>query len=128
MNKDSTELVRKVFEAQKQDPTPGDFIKLVEKDMLELDITMKYVEESTKVDLKKALKASATNASFAGLKKKLLKHKKVKQIQYDLLEMQPYLRSEKLQAEERQTITALRSKCVRSVKTNFSSMGGGGDT
>ena len=83
---------------------------------------MKFVEESTKVDLKKALKASATNALFAGLKKKLLKHKKVKQIQYDLLEMQPYLRSEKLQAEERQTITALRSKCVRSVKTNFSSM------
>ena len=90
--------------------------------MLELDITMKYVEESTKVDLKKALKASATNASFEGLKKKLMKYKKVKHIQYDLLEMQPYPRSEKLQAEERQTITALRSKCVRSVKTMFSTM------
>ena len=31
LSKDSTELVRIVFEAQKQDPTPGDFIKLVEK-------------------------------------------------------------------------------------------------
>ena len=81
---------------------------------------MKYVEESTKEYLKKAVKASATNALFEALKKKLMKHKKVKHIQYDLLEMQPYLRSEK--AAERQTITALRSKCVWSVKTNFSTM------
>ena len=49
-------------------------------------------------------------------------HKKIKHIQYDLLKMQPYLRSDKLQAEERQTITALQSKCVRSVKANFSTM------
>ena len=70
LSQDSTELVWKVFEAQMQDSTPGDFIKLVEKDMLGLDITMKDVEESTKVDLKKAIKGSATNSSFAELKKK----------------------------------------------------------
>ena len=91
--------------------------------MLELEKkTMKNVEKSARVDLKKALKVSASNASFVGLKKKLMKHKKVKHIQYDCFKMQPYLRSENLQAEERQTITALRSKCVRSVKTNFSTM------
>ena len=72
--------------------------------------------------MKKTVKVSATNASFKELKIKLMKHKKVKHIQYDSLKMQPYLRSDTLQAEERQTITALRSKCVRSIKTNFSTM------
>ena len=83
LSQDSTELVWKVFEAQMQDSTPGDFIKLVEKDMLGLDITMKDVEESTKVDLKKAIKGSATIFSFAELKKKFMKHQKIKLIQYD---------------------------------------------
>ena len=112
MSKESTELLQKVFVAQKQDPTQGGFIKLVEK-----DITMKYVEESTKKDAKKTLKPSATNASFAVLKKKIMKCKKLKHIQYNFLEMQPYLRRDKLQFEDRQIITALRSKCVRSVQT-----------
>ena len=39
LNKNSTELVRKVFEVQKLDPTPGDTINLVEKYMLDLNIT-----------------------------------------------------------------------------------------
>ena len=43
-------------------------------DMLELDITTKHVEESTRVDLKKTVKVSATNASFKELKRKLMKH------------------------------------------------------
>ena len=51
-----------------------------------------------------------------------MKHKKVKHIQYDSLKMQQYLRSDKIQAEERPTITALRSKCVRSIKTDFGTM------
>ena len=83
---------------------------------------MKNVEESTRAELKKTVKVSATTASFKEFKRKLMKHKKVKHIKYDSLKMQPYLRSDQIQAEERQTIMALRSKCVRSIKTNFSTM------
>ena len=64
LSKENTELVKRVLEAQKQDPTPGDFIKLVEKDMLDLNITLKDIEESTKVKLKKMVKESETNVSF----------------------------------------------------------------
>ena len=53
LSKENTELVKRVLEAKKQDPTPGDYIKLVEKDMLDLNITLKDIEESTKVELKK---------------------------------------------------------------------------
>ena len=41
--KDNPELVRKVFETQKNDPTPGDFIKLVNKDMLVLNVYYKKI-------------------------------------------------------------------------------------
>ena len=53
------------------------------------------------------------------ISKKTYDTKKVKHNLYDSLKMQPYLRSEKIEAEERQIITALRSKCVMSIKTNF---------
>ena len=56
--------MKRLLEAQKQDPTPGDFVKLVKKDMLDLNITLKDIEESTKVKLKKMVKESETNVSF----------------------------------------------------------------
>ena len=122
LSKENTELVKRVLEAKKQDPTPGDYIKLVEKDMLDLNITLKDIEESTKVELKKMVKESATTVSFEELKKQLFKHKKVKHIEYESLQMQPYLRSKNIHSEEVNSITALRSKCVRTIRSNFSKM------
>ena len=43
-------------------------------------------------------------------------------IEYSTLELQPYLRSANLHPEEIQTITALRSNCVKSIRSNFSKM------
>ena len=54
--------------------------------------------------------------------KKILKHKKVRHIEYSSLTMQPYLRSPILQHGEAQVVAALRSKCVKSVKSNFGKM------
>ena len=64
--------------------------------MLDLNITLKDIEESTKVTLKKLIKESATTVSFAVLNKQLLKHNKVKHIEYKLLQRQPYLRSKNI--------------------------------
>ena len=36
--------------------------------------------------------------------------------------MQPYLRSKNIHSEEVNSITALRSKCVRTIRSNFSNM------
>ena len=49
--------------------------KLVEKDMLDLNTTLKDLEESTNVKLKKMFNESATTESFDKVKKQLLKHK-----------------------------------------------------
>jgi hypothetical protein len=122
LEKDENELVRKVFEAQKLNPTNGDFVKLVEQDMLDLGTTYEEITCKNKVELKRILKSNARNACFQELKTKLLGHRKVKHIKYNTFEIQPYLRSKYLHPEEVQTITALRSKCVKSVKSNFSAM------
>ena len=54
--------------------------------------------------------------------KRLLKHKKVKLIKYNSLQMQPYLRSKNIHSEKVNLITALRSKCVKTIRVNFSKM------
>ena len=122
LEKDSDELLLKVFKAQKEKPTTGDFVKLVEQDMSNLNVTYEDITKNTKSDLKQKLKISAKNACFEELKTKLLKHKKLKHIAYTTFEMQPYLRSPNLQDNEAHAIAALRSKCVKGVKSNFGAM------
>ena len=122
LSKEDHELVKKVYLAQKENPTFGDFVNLAQQNMKDLGITYEYIVSSDKKDLKSVLKKNATNAAFTSLKTELLKHKKVKHIQYDSFDIQPYLRSENLHTEEKQTITALRSQCVRNIRNNFSKM------
>ena len=69
LEKESNELVSKVFQAQKEKPTSGDFVKLVEQDMSALNVTYEDVKKMLKLDLKKVLKISARNACFEDLKK-----------------------------------------------------------
>ena len=71
---DSTELVRKVIEAQKQDPTSGDFIKLVEKVMVDFNVTWELGEDISKDDLKKLVKTNATNLVLNALEGIQMKH------------------------------------------------------
>ena len=53
MERDPNELVKKVFEAQKFNPTSGDFVKLVEKDMMDLGTTYDEITSKNKEYLKK---------------------------------------------------------------------------
>ena len=82
LEKDNEELVEKVYMAQKRDPTIGDFAQLVEKDMVNLNITEAQLVGHNKVDLKKLLKQSAKDAAFKELKATQEKHIKVKHIVY----------------------------------------------
>ena len=85
-------------------------------------ITYEELTKSTRIDIKKKLKHLATNASFVGLKQQLMKHNKVKHIKYKSLQLQPYLISANIHQYEAQIITACRSKCVKTVRSNFSKM------
>ena len=86
---------------------------------------MKYEEvadeKTSKLKLKNHIKKKAIEGAFVELFQKLQRSSKVKNIKYNKLEIQEYLKS-KMSKEERTTITALRSRCLREIKTNFSNM------
>ena len=120
LTRDDDELIKKVFTAQKEAPTQGDFVKLVEKDLKDLNI--KYEDLLSNKITKLNLKTLAINAAFQELQGKLNSHKKVKYLEYKTLEVQPYLISDMFSDEDRKTLTALRSHCVKSIRHNFTKM------
>ena len=122
LSKDNCELVKKVYMAQKDLPNKGDFEKLVEKDLEDINITQTQVESFDRTTLKKILKKHATNAAFDQLRTIQAKHSKVKHIFYESLQLQPYLKSENICSQESHALTALRSRCVKSVRMNFPKM------
>ena len=75
----------------------------------------------SKQKLKKMLREKGQYGAVVELYKNLQTSSKVRNIKYNKLELQDYLKS-KLTKEERNMITAIRSKCVREIKTNFGNM------
>ena len=120
LQRDENELVKKVFLAQRNNPVQGDFVKLVEKDLKDLGMTYEQVTSSQMT--KSLLKSHAKDAAFEKLKEIQCSHKKVKHIVYTSLKTQPYLKSDLFTQSEVETLTALRSHCLRGIKDNFPKM------
>ena len=70
LQRDQHELVKKVYDAQKGDTSPGDFCQLVEKDKANIDITMtdSDIASITKNRFKKIIKDKIRKAAFEYLK------------------------------------------------------------
>ena len=81
------ELVKRVFEAQKNDPTTGDFIELIKKDleMIGQDFDKTFICSKTKSELKTHIYKKIREAAFQELKLVQMKHSKV--IRYDEFEI-----------------------------------------
>ena len=120
--RNENELLRKVFNAQKDHPTNGDFVWLVEKDMNKFGITHEQVAAGDVS--KKYLKEVARAVAFSQMKDVLSKSTKAKNIQYKTFEMQMYLKSEVLTNDEVSILAGLRSNCIRGIKTDFKKMHG----
>ena len=116
---EENEIVKKVFTAQKENPTSGDFVQLVEKDLMDLSITQAHLELHGKSDFKKLLKNIVTKEAFKELLELKEKHTKVKHIEYDALKIQNYLQSPNICTEETQVLASLRSNCIKTVRKNF---------
>ena len=99
-----------VFLAQREQPTRGDFVELVTKDLKDIGIT--YEEAITNQITKQKLKELAKVAAFTQLLKDQKEHSKVKQIKYEDLTLQPYLKSDIFWQKIAKMLTALRSKSV----------------
>ena len=123
MSRKENELIQKVYLAQKEHPSQGDFAKLVAKDLEQFGLTHDEVEADTmsKEALKKELKETAKKEAFAELYTGLQKGTKGKDLRYNRVEIQDYLKSD-VTKNEKSMLTAMRTRCVKTLKANFPRM------
>ena len=123
MTRTDDELLKKVFLAQKDNPTQGDFVKALLQDLKTFGLSYEEVAHGTvsKLSLRKELRKRAKQLAFEELVMSIQRSTKVKSIRYSQLEAQPYLLSD-MTEEEKHMLTAIRSRCIRDVKANFPNM------
>ena len=120
-SREDHELIKRVYEAQKQNPSQGDWIELVQKDMNTMGVEENMFEKLDKLSARTEIKTKISEAAFKSLKDIQKTHIKVKHIIYEKFEMQQYLMSPLISNKEAEVLTALRSHTVRGIKDNFHS-------
>ena len=109
--------------AKVENPSKGDFIKLVEEDfkMIGEQINFDIIGQMTKTQFKKHIKEKVKNVTLDELKDIQKEHSKVRDIHYSKLDIQEYLKNSQFSNDESELLFALRSHTKRGVKGNFSS-------
>ena len=111
-----------------ENPTQGDFIKLVEDDfqVIGVPLDISFVKNSSRDAFKSFVKKKVKNAALKYLKQLQQRHTKVNHIKYDELITQNYLTSPLFSNEETKLLYAFRTRTVDTIKANFSNMYFGG--
>ena len=122
LKRSENELTRRILLAQKADPSPGDFVKLVESDLKKLNLHMEYEDiESMNVEFfKNMVKKKVKEAAFKHLKELKDTHSKISDIKYSELECQPYILSSIFTNEDVNLLHSLRGRSIQ-CKGNFKS-------
>ena len=121
LQRDKNEMVRRVYEAQKEDPSSGDFVELVNEDCaaIKLDMTEKDIEKMPKLRFKKIVKAKVLKAAFEYLTTLQQSHSKMQNIKYKQFETASYMTSPKFSNENVSLLLALRTRTVRGIRNDF---------
>ena len=123
--RDSEEIVKEVYNAQKDNPYPGDFYNLVKKDASDAktDITDENRIISMKDDkYKSEVKVKVRQAALENLKQVKSGHSKMDNVEYDKLELAKYLHSPLFDRQSVEMLLALRTRTVRTIKNDFRGM------
>ena len=125
LKRSEDELSHQILLAQKDDPSPGDFVNLVAKDLQDMDINMSFKDvKEMRADTFKALtKKKTRHTAFKQLKSLQSKHSKIRSIKYDELRCQPYMTSPIFTNEEVNLLQSLRSRSIQ-CKVNFKGLNG----
>ena len=119
LNREEKELIRRVYDTQKVNPTKGDFVCIIKKDLELIGKDDDSVKCMSKRELKGLINDSFNNKVLEEMKERQVKHKKVKNIEYDKLEIQPYMKDRCMSNSMVRTLVAMRSSMVRGVGGNF---------
>ena len=122
LKRTENEIIWKVYTAQKDAPTKGDWVNLVEDDMklLSMDISDKAIAEMSHDEFKDIVKKSIKNHALDELKSLQKGHKKVKHICFEhLVSPQDYLTSSLFSNKLKSLLFNLRCECVKTIRNNF---------
>ena len=121
LQRDDNEMVRRVYEAQKNDPSPGDFTELVKHDREQINLNLSDEEISSipKLSFRKLVKSKISNAAFRYLQKMQEGHSKMRELKYEKFELMQYLNSPLFSNTNRNLLLALRTRTVRGIRKDF---------
>ena len=124
VTRDDKQLTKRIYNAQKHDPTKGDWIHHIneDKELLEFTMDEDEIKSTTSKEFKHIVKKSVRNAVLGSLKEIQSGHTKGSTIQYDKLATQPYLNSSCFSKQERSTLFNLRAETQNGFKACFSSI------
>ena len=118
------ELIKRVYMAQKESPSKGDFINLVKADFDFIGVTFDEAKfcQMGQIQFKNFIHKKIFAAAFEEFRTIQAQHSKVQDIPYQDLSLQKYLKCQILSKADCDLLMALRSHCVRGIKANFSSI------
>jgi hypothetical protein len=120
LQRPENEIVRKVFLEQRNNPCRGDWVILVEADMLQLHIDFDQIEGCSAELFRKQIVGKIRNRAFEELLKIQDGHEKVRYIFFeDLSGPQEYLCSTKFSNRQKSLLFNLRCRSLKTIKDNF---------
>ena len=124
LQKSPDEMVRKVFEAQKIDTSPGDFCELVSEDKETIGLNMSDQEIAciNKEKCKNIVDCKTRLAAFQYLKMIKEGHSKMNGITYHKFEKATYLNSPIFNSESVKLLLALRTRTVEGIRNDLRGM------
>ena len=124
LQKDVNEMIRKIYEVQKNNPSKGDFIELVTEDMARIGLDMSDTEimRISKTGFKRIVKQKMEQQVFKCLKQTKSKHSKMQNLRYINFETASYLKSPYFNSSDISLLLALRTRTVRGIRSDFGNM------
>ena len=124
LKRSNDELTKKIYDAQKEDPTEGDFHELVSKDIQMIDLKMdeEEIKSTTKAALRHIVKKKVKEAAFKYLMEQ--RGSKMRDITYDKLETQTYMNSPDFTQDQISLLLSLRTRTVKGIRMDFGNMFG----
>ena len=126
LKRDQTELTNKIYITQVENPTKGDFCKIAENfiEQIELSLTNDAIMNMSKNKLKKTVKIKVKEAALKYLNK--LKGDKetgkMAKLKYTKLETMKYMINPMFSQEDASLLMRLRTRCVNGIRSDFSAM------
>ena len=120
LNRNKSELIRRIYEAQKMNNNSGDWIKLVESDKKELEIAMEdeEIQGLSKETFKNYVKSKVKINQLKQLNNMKKTHSKSEYLNCSELELAKYLEDPSFNTKQKQLLFKLRSRTL-DVKANF---------